>query len=193
MSPRTAADALIAASAALDALAADREAVASIDAWAALLAARFAAGRKVLICGNGGSACDAMHFAEELTGRFKNDRPPLPAIACTDPGHITCTANDYGFEHIFSRWVEALAQKGDVLILLSTSGSSPNILKAAEAGKSRGLTTIALLGKDGGKLRGRCDHELIVPGEGSDRIQELHMLILHTVVEGVERIMFAAR
>ena len=178
---------------ALDTLIADSAAVAKIDSFASLLAERFTAGRKVLICGNGGSACDAMHFAEELTGRFKRDRKPLPAIACTDPGHITCTANDYGFEHIFSRWVEALGQDGDILLLLSTSGNSPNILRAAESAKARGITTIALLGKDGGKLRNKCDHQLIVPGEGSDRIQELHMLILHTLVEGVERIMFPAR
>ena len=183
---------LAAAKKALDQLIASPTAAAAIDPCCTLLAERFAAGRKVLICGNGGSACDAMHFAEELTGRFRNDRPALPGIACTDPGHITCTANDYGFEHVFSRWVEALGQKGDVLILLSTSGNSPNILKAAEVGKARGLTTIALLGKDGGKLRGRCDHELVVPGDGSDRIQELHMLILHTLVEGVERTLFPA-
>jgi D-sedoheptulose 7-phosphate isomerase len=182
--------AFVAAKAALDALSKDAAVIDRIDRLAALLAERFAASNKVLICGNGGSACDAMHFAEELTGRFRADRPPLAAIACTDPGHLTCTANDFGFEHVFSRWVEALGKPGDVLILLSTSGDSPNILKAAEAGEARRLTTIALLGKDGGKLRGRCDHELIVPGEGSDRIQELHMLILHTLVEGVERIMF---
>ena len=188
--PSSATATIASALAALERLAADPSALQKVDALSALLAERFAAGRKVLACGNGGSACDAMHFAEELTGRFRKDRPALPALACTDPGHITCTANDYGFEHIFSRWVEALGQKGDVLVLLSTSGNSPNILKAAEAAKSRGLATITLLGHDGGKLRGRCDHELITPGDDSARIQELHMLILHTLVEGVERIMF---
>jgi D-sedoheptulose 7-phosphate isomerase len=179
-----------AAKSALDAFAQDRACLDSIDRLAALLAERFAAGKKVLICGNGGSACDAMHFAEELTGRFRKNRPALPALACTDPGHITCTANDYGFEHVFSRWVEALGQKGDVLIVLSTSGNSANILKAADAGRTRALTTVSLLGGDGGKIKGRCDHEFIVPAAVSDRIQELHMLILHTLVEGVERIMF---
>ncbi len=188
----TASQAITGAQSALNALAQNRAALDQVDRLAALLAERFAAGRKVMICGNGGSACDSMHFAEELTGRFRKDRPPLPAIACTDPGHITCTANDYGFEHVFSRWVEALGQKGDVLILLSTSGNSANILKAAEAGRARGLTTVSLLGMDGGKLKARCDHELIVPGTGSDRIQELHMLVLHTLVEGTERIMFGA-
>jgi D-sedoheptulose 7-phosphate isomerase len=188
--PGPASAALRAAAKALDALAADPAATRAIDTLAALLAERFAAGHKALICGNGGSACDAMHFAEELTGRFRADRPPLPAIACTDIGHITCTANDYGFEHIYSRWVQGLGRPGDVLIVLSTSGNSPNIARAAAAGREAGLTTVALLGKSGGSLRGRCDHELIVPGETSDRIQELHMLILHTLVEGVEAIMF---
>lgn len=150
----------------------------------------FASGNKVLICGNGGSLCDAIHFAEELTGRFRADRRPLPALALADPGHITCTANDYGFEHIFSRGVEAFGAAGDVLIVLSTSGNSPNILRAVDAAKNKGLTTIALLGKSGGELKGRCDLELIVPGATSDRIQELHMLILHTVVEGIESVLF---
>ncbi len=186
----TASQSISAARSAVEALANNGAAIELIDRLAALLAERFAAGKKVLICGNGGSACDAMHFAEELTGRFRRNRPALPALACTDPGHITCTANDYGFEHIFSRWVEALGQKGDVLIVLSTSGNSGNVVKAAEAGRTRGLTTVSLLGGDGGKLMGRCDHELIMPATGSDRIQELHMLILHTLVEGVERIMF---
>ncbi len=187
----TAAAAAAAARAALESLIADRTVADRIDRIAALLAERFAAGRKVLICGNGGSACDAMHFAEELTGRFKDDRPPLPAIACADPGHITCTANDYGFEHIFSRWVEALGKKGDVLIVLSTSGNSPNILAAVRAAEQKDMQTVALLGRGGGQLEDRCEHELIVPGTSSDRIQELHMLILHALVEGVERIMFA--
>ena len=182
--------ALEAARRALDAFAADPTGAVRVDAVAALLAERFGAGKKVLICGNGGSACDAMHFAEELTGRFRADRPSLPAIACTDVGHITCTANDYGFEHVFSRWVEGLGQKGDVLIVLSTSGNSANIVKAAQAGRDRGLTTVALLGKDGGMVRGMCEHEIIVPGAGSDRIQEVHMFILHALVEGVERVMF---
>ena len=131
-----------------------------------------------------------MHFAEELTGRFRNDRPPLPAISCSDVGHITCTANDFGFEAVFSRWVEALGLRGDVLILLSTSGNSPNILNAAQSAKERAVTNVSLLGQDGGKLRGICDHEIVVPGATSDRIQELPMLILHTLVECVEGSLF---
>ena len=151
------------------------------------LAGALASGGKVLACGNGGSSADAMQFCEELTGRFRDDRPPIAAIACTDPGHITCTANDYGFEHVFSRWVHALGREGDVLIVLSTSGNSRNILRAVDAAKETGLVVICLLGKGGGVLKGLGDHEIIAPGETSDRIQELHMLALHALVLGIER------
>jgi len=144
-------------------------------------------GGKLLVCGNGGSLCDAAHFAEELTGRFRDDRRPLAALACADAGHITCTANDYGFDHVFARWVQALARPGDCVILLSTSGNSQNILLAANAARAARATSIALLGKAGGKLAGVCDLELIVPGETSDRIQELHMLLLHWFVEAIEK------
>ena len=186
----TAADALLAARRALDDFLADSAAIARIDTVAALIAERLRAGGKVLACGNGGSACDAMHFCEELTGRFRRDRRPLPAIACSDPGHITCTANDYGFEHVFSRWVEALGRDGDVLVVLSTSGDSPNVLRAVEAAESRGLATIALLGRTGGRLAGRCGHEWRIPADGSDRVQELHMLILHVLVQQIEAALF---
>ncbi len=152
----------------------------------------FREGNKVLICGNGGSMCDAMHFAEELTGRFRNDRPPLPAIALCDPSHITCTANDYGFDQIFSRAVQALGRHGDVLIVLSTSGDSPNLLRAVQAAKTEDLTIVALLGKTGGKLADSklCQHQAIFPGATSDRIQELHMLLLHSLVQAIEAQMF---
>ena len=110
-------------------------------------------------------------------------------MACVDPGHLTCTANDYGFEQVFSRWVEALGKPGDCLVVLSTSGNSENIRKAIASAKSRQMTTVALLGKGGGSLRGVCDHQLIVPGETSDRIQELHMLVLHVLVESLEALM----
>lgn len=154
------------------------------------LAEVFTNGNKVLICGNGGSNCDALHFAEEFTGRFRKERRALPAIAISDSSHITCVGNDYGFDYIFSKGVEAYGKEGDMFIGISTSGNSGNVIKAVEKAKELGMKTVALLGKDGGKLKGMCDYEFIIPGETSDRIQEIHMMILHIVIEGVERIMF---
>ena len=154
------------------------------------LADVFQKGNKVLICGNGGSNCDALHFAEEFTGRFRGDRRALPAIAISDSSHITCVGNDYGFDYIFSRGVEAYGKEGDMFFGISTSGNSPNVIKAVEAAKNIGMKTCVLLGKDGGKLKGMCDYEFIIPGKTSDRIQEIHMMILHIIIEGVERIMF---
>jgi D-sedoheptulose 7-phosphate isomerase len=164
----------------------DQGAVERVAALVDRIATAYRAGRKVLICGNGGSLCDAAHFAEELTGRFRKDRRPLAAIACSEPGHITCVANDYGFDEVFARWVRALGQPGDVLIVLSTSGNSENCIRACATGRELGLRTCSLLGRGGGKMKGLCELELVVPGETSDRIQEIHMLILHAVVEGVE-------
>ncbi|WP_297431865.1 D-sedoheptulose 7-phosphate isomerase [uncultured Cetobacterium sp.] len=154
------------------------------------LANIFQLGNKVLICGNGGSNCDALHFAEEFTGRFRQDRRALPAISLSDSSHITCVGNDYGFDYIFSRGVEAYGKEGDMFIGISTSGNSANVIKAVEAAKKMGLKTCVLLGKDGGKLKGMCDYEFIIPGNTSDRIQEIHMMILHIIIEGVEKIMF---
>lgn len=150
----------------------------------------FKSKNKVLIAGNGGSACDAMHFAEEFTGRFHKDRKALPVISLTDSSHITCVGNDYGFDEIFARGVEAYGQDNDLFIGISTSGNSQNIIKAFEKAKKLGMITFALLGKDGGKLKGKCDYELIVPGQTTDRIQEVHMLILHSIIEEVERELF---
>lgn len=143
-------------------------------------------GGKILTCGNGGSLCDAAHFAEELTGRFRRDRRPLAAIAINDPGHITCTANDYGYDEIFARAVEGLGRPGDALIALSTSGNSSNIVNAIQAARRQGMWTCALLGRGGGECASLPDVAIVVPGETSDRIQELHMLILHIMVEGIE-------
>lgn len=154
------------------------------------LAEIFKNGGKVLICGNGGSNCDAMHFMEEFTGRFRKERPALPAISLSDPSHITCVANDYGFEYIFSKGVEAYGKAEDMFIGISTSGNSSNVIKAVEQAKKQGLTTCSLLGKDGGKLKGQCDFEFIIPATTSDRVQEIHMMILHIIIEGVERILF---
>lgn len=154
------------------------------------LAKAFSNGNKVLICGNGGSNSDALHFAEEFTGKFRKERRALPAIAISESSHITCVGNDYGFDYIFSKGVEAFGKEGDLFIGLSTSGNSPNVIKAVEMAKSLGMKTVGLLGKGGGKLKGLCDFEFIIPGETSDRIQEIHMMILHIIIEGVERIMF---
>lgn len=145
---------------------------------------------KVLVCGNGGSHCDAMHFAEEFTGRFRKNRTALPALALGNGPHVTCVGNDFGFAEIFSREVEAFGQKGDVLIVMSTSGNSENIIRAVEKAKSLGLKIAALTGKDGGKLKGLCDMEWVVNAENSDRIQEVHMSALHILIEAVERRLF---
>ncbi len=149
-------------------------------------------GHKVISCGNGGSMCDAMHFAEELTGRFRNDRIALPAIAISDPSHITCTGNDYGFESIFSRYIEGVGQAGDLLLGISTSGNSPNIIKAVKSAHEKGLFTVALLGKDGGQIKEMVDLPIIVPAQTSDRIQEIHIKIIHIAIEATEKILFSS-
>ncbi|MCZ7556922.1 MAG: SIS domain-containing protein [Bacteroidia bacterium] len=158
--------------------------------FASKLAATFQSGCKAMACGNGGSMSDAMHFAEEWSGRYRKERPPMPAIAFSDPGHMSCVANDYGFSEVFARQVLALGREGDLLLLLSTSGNSPNLLRAAEEARSRGVTTVGLLGRDGGALLPLCDIPILVPGATSDRIQELHIKIIHTVIEAVERMLF---
>ena len=188
-------DAFLNAKFALEVFVDDEQNFETLDRAVAMLAAALGAGGKVLACGNGGSACDAMHFCEELTGRFRKDRPPLAAVSLTDVGHITCVANDYGFDEVFSRGVRALGRPGDVLVALSTSGNSENVVRAVAAARETGMSTCALLGRDGGRLAGMCDLEWIVPGvpaeaPTADRIQEIHMLILHTLVEGVERRIF---
>lgn len=167
-------------------------ALAFMEDTAALLADCFSEGNKVLIAGNGGSLCDAAHFAEELTGFFRGKRPALPAISLSEPGHITCVGNDLGFDHVFSRGVEALGKPHDVFVGLTTSGNSPNIVNAVAVAKSRGLKTITFLGKDGGKLKGVADLELIIDGfKTSDRIQEAHMAAIHMIIEQVENLLFS--
>lgn len=159
---------------------------------ARLISDAYRRGNKVIIFGNGGSMCDAMHFAEELTGRFHHDRPALPAIAISDPSHLTCVANDYGFESVFSRGVEAFAKPDDIVIGISTSGNSPNVIKALETAQALDCFTIALLGKDGGKLHDTCDFELIVPAATTDRIQEVHTTVLHILIEMIENCLYPA-
>jgi D-sedoheptulose 7-phosphate isomerase len=145
---------------------------------------------RVFSCGNGGSMCDSLHFAEELTGRYRKDRAPLPATGISEAGHITCIANDFGFDHIFSRFVEAWGQKGDTLLAISTSGNSANVIKAVEVAKSKGMKIVALLGKDGGKLKSMVDVPIIVPCQITDRIQEIHIKCIHIFIEGIERELF---
>ena len=166
---------------------ADEAVLASVDQAGDLLVDCFKAGGKVIAAGNGGSHCDAMHFAEELSGRYRGDRPALGAIAVSDPSHITCVANDYGFEAIFSRQVEALGRPGDVFLGISTSGNSGNILAAVHAARSRGMKVVLLMGKDGGKMKGLADAEIIVPHFGyADRIQEIHIKVIHIFIQLIE-------
>lgn len=155
-----------------------------------VLVESYKAGGKALSCGNGGSHCDAMHFAEELTGQFCKERRPLGALALGDPSHVTCVSNDFGFEHIFSRQVEALGRSEDVLVALSTSGNSQNVINAVIKAKELGIKTVGLLGKTGGKLKAMVDVPIVVPANDSGRVQEMHIKIIHTVIETVERELF---
>lgn len=166
----------------------DEKNLKSIEAAAKAISNSIKQGGKVISCGNGGSHCDAMHFAEELTGRYRDNRKALPAICVSDPSHLSCVSNDYGYEFVFSRYIEALGNKGDVLLGISTSGNSANIIKAAEAAKAKGMTVIILSGKDGGKLAPLADIELRVPHFGyADRIQEIHIKIIHILILLIEK------
>ncbi len=166
----------------------DDQCLAQIEAAAKLLADSFKQGGKVLSCGNGGSHCDSMHFAEELTGRYRENRPGYAGIAISDPSHLSCVSNDFGYDFVFSRYVEAVGQKGDVLLGISTSGNSGNIIKAIDAAKEKGMKSIALTGKDGGKMAGLADIEIRVPHFGyADRIQEVHIKIIHILIMLIEK------
>jgi D-sedoheptulose 7-phosphate isomerase len=160
----------------------------AIETAAGIMIDSIRSGGKVISCGNGGSMTDAMHFAEELSGVFREQRPALPSVSISDPSHLTCTANDYGFEAVFSRYVEALGQEGDVLLAISTSGNSMNIIRAAEAARAKKMKVVALTGKNGGLLSGMADVEVRVKGRHySDRIQEVHIKILHILVLLIEQ------
>ena len=166
----------------------DEKNLKAIQQAAVLIADSFKQGGKVLSCGNGGSHCDAMHFAEELTGRFRDNRPSYPAIAISDVSHISCVGNDYGFDYIFSRYVEGVGNKGDVLLGISTSGNSTNVIKAIEAAKQKGMKIITLTGKDGGKMNGLADVDIRVPHFGyADRVQEIHIKIIHILILLIEK------
>ena len=145
-------------------------------------------GNKLISCGNGGSMSDAMHFAEELSGRFRNERKALAAVSISDPTHISCVANDYGYEYVFSRYVEAMGNEGDVLLGISTSGNSKNVINAVEVAKRMGMKTIILTGKTGGLLSNIADIEIRAPhSEFADRAQEIHIKVIHALIDGIEK------
>ena len=173
----------------LDRFLAEPANLATIEQAARLMADALQHGGKILTCGNGGSLCDAQHFAQELSGRYRADRPALAAIALTEASHMSCVANDYGYDHVFSRFVEALGRPNDVLVAISTSGNSPNVLRAAEAAKAAGLSVVGLTGKDGGKLATLCDVEIRAPHTGyADRIQEIHIKAIHIMILLIEQL-----
>ena len=160
----------------------------AVEAAGKAMCQAIAGGGKIISCGNGGSMSDAMHFAEELSGRYRDDRPGLPAIACSDPSHITCVGNDYGFDQVFARFVQALGQSGDCLVAISTSGNSANVLEAAKAARSKGMTVVGLTGRGGGALRALCDVVVDVPWTGyADRVQEVHIKVIHAWIDLIER------
>jgi len=174
----------------LDRFLAEADNLTRIEQAARLLADCLAGRGKILSCGNGGSLCDAQHFAEELTGRYRQDRPALAAIALTEAAHMSCVANDYGFEFVFSRAVQALGRPGDVLLAISTSGHSPNVLRAAEAAREAGMRVVALTGKDGGPLAALAHVEIRVPHLGyADRIQEVHVKVIHILLRLIEHLL----
>jgi len=159
-----------------------------IDAAAQLMSDAINNGGKIFSCGNGGSHCDAMHFAEELTGRYRENRKALPAIAISDPSHISCVSNDFGFDFIFSRYIEGLGNEGDVLLCISTSGNSKNVLRAAEMARQKKMKVVALTGKNGGELADLVDVEIRVPHMGyADRVQEIHIKVIHILIQLIEK------
>ena len=158
-----------------------------IEEAGAIMAAAIKKGSKIISCGNGGSMSDAMHFAEELTGRYRENRKSLPAIAISDAGFLTCAGNDFGYDYVFSRFVEGMGSKGDVLLAISTSGNSENVINAAIAAKDKGMKVVGLTGKDGGKLASNCDVEIRVEHFGyADRIQEIHIKVIHSLIGYIE-------
>lgn len=164
------------------------ENIKNIEQVADLMADAIKNGKKIISCGNGGSHCDAMHFAEELSGRYRDDRKSLAAIAISDPSHISCVGNDYGFDYIFSRFIEGLGNTGDVLLGISTSGNSKNIINATQAAREKGMKIVIFSGKDGGKLAGLADVEIRVPHFGyADRIQEIHIKVIHILIMLIEK------
>lgn len=181
------------ASSLLNAVRSDGAFLSDVHAGGKQLVAALRAEGKILACGNGGSMCDAMHFAEELSGRYRENRPALAALACSDPSHMSCVGNDYGFDQVFARWVEAIGRPGDVLVAISTSGGSANVIAAAKAARERGVVVVGLTGKSGGALATLCDVAVRVPWSGyADRIQEIHIKVIHAWIDHIERSLFGA-
>ena len=181
--------ALLDAQKALEALLANEEALNAIEAAGQLMADTIAAGGKILSCGNGGSLCDSMHFAEEMTGRYRLNRPGFAAIAISDPSHMSCVGNDYGYEEVFARYTQAVGRPGDVLLAITTSGTSKNILKAVEAAKANGMKVVGMTGRVGSPLAEMADIAIVTPSGSAyaDRVQELHIKAIHIMIELVER------
>jgi len=163
----------------------------AIENAGALIVNSFKQKGKLMSCGNGGSMCDAMHFAEELSGRFRNNRPSLPALSISDPSYMSCVINDYGADAVFSRFIEGMGFPGDVLIAISTSGNSKNVINAAQTAKAKGMKVIALTGKTGGELAALADVEIRAPhSEYADRVQEIHIKVIHSLIHYIELNMF---
>lgn len=165
----------------------DEENIKQIAAAGAYMVESVNGGGKIISCGNGGSMCDAMHFAEELTGRFRENRKAIPAVSISDASHISCVGNDYGYDEIFARYVDSLGRSGDVLLAISTSGNSKNVLKAVAVAKEKGIKVIGLTGKTGGELSKACDIEIKAPfSEYADRAQEIHIKVIHSLIHYIE-------
>ncbi len=165
----------------------DEENIQKVSSAAEMMLSSLKKGGKIISCGNGGSMCDAMHFAEELTGRFREDRNAIAAVSISDPSHISCVANDYGFEYVFSRYVDAIGQENDVLLAISTSGNSKNVLRAIESAKKKNMKVVGLTGKDGGSMASLCDVEIRAPkSKYADRVQEIHIKVIHSLIQSIE-------
>ena len=166
----------------------DESFLASVDAATAAMVKSLKNDGGIYSCGNGGSMCDAMHFAEELSGRYRDNRPAYRAMSISDPSHLSCVGNDYGFDFVFSRFIEGIGRPGDVLLGITTSGNSKNVLLAAKAAKEKGMIVVGLTGKNGGEMSALCDVEIRVPWfEYADRIQEIHIKVIHSLIAGIEK------
>lgn len=176
------------ASQALDALRKNEKTLKAVVAAAELMAARSREDGRIFSCGNGGSLCDAMHFAEELTGRYRDDRPSIGAIAISDASHLACVGNDYGYESVFSRYIEGVGRKGDVLLAITTSGTSKNVVKAARAARAKGIYVVALTGRENSEVCELADIAIVTPaGRYADRVQELHIKVIHILIDLIEQ------